>query len=209
MPPRRPFLIGVAGPSCSGKTEVSRRLAVRLRAPIVALDSYYRDLSHLSQTKRAAVNFDEPQALDHPLLIRHIGQLAAGRPIDKPVYDFAQHARTAAVEHVEPADFVIVEGLFTLYWARLRKLLGVRVFLEVPDDLCFERRATRDVRERGRTPESVYVQYNATVRPMAGLYVLPTRRYADLVISGGDSLDATAETVLQFIDKATGAARAS
>jgi uridine kinase len=152
------------------------------------------------------VNFDEPASLEHRLLFTHVSELAVGRPINKPVYDFARHVRSQAVERVEPAPFVIVEGLFTFHWAELRRLFGVRVFIEVPDDIGFARRADRDVRERGRSPESVLVQYNETVRPMASLYVIPTRRYADVIVSGEEPLDDSTATVLAFVNKATGAA---
>lgn len=209
MPPSRPFLIGIAGTSCSGKTDLSCRLAAELRAPVISLNSYYGDLAHLPLEQRERANFDEPASLDHRLLFAHVSELAAGRAIDKPVYDFAQYIRSRAVERVEPAQFVIIEGLFTFYWGELRRLFGLRVFLEVPDDIGFARRADRDVRERGRPPESVLIQYNETVRPMASLYVIPTRRFADLIVSGEEPLDESTATVLAFVNKATGVAGSS
>jgi uridine kinase len=208
MPSRRPFLIGIAGVSCSGKTELARSLAATLHAPIVALDCYYRTFSHITLEQRTRTNFDEPASLDHELIFRHIADLAEGRPIQKPVYDFVNYTRSAEVERVEPADFAIIEGLLTLHWPELRRLLGVRVFIEVTDDIGFERRARRDVTERGRTPESVLVQYDETVRPMASLYVLPTRRFADVVVSGEDPVDVSTHAVLAFVNKATGVAGA-
>lgn len=209
MPPRKPFLIGIAGASCSGKTELSCRLAAELRAPVISLDSYYGDLAHLPLEQRACANFDEPASVEHRLLFAQVSELAAGRAINKPVYDFARYTRSQAVERVEPAAFVIIEGLFTFYWEELRRLFGLRVFIEVPDDIGFARRADRDVRERGRSPESVLIQYNETVRPMASLYVIPTRRFADVIVSGEEPLDESAATVLTFVNKATGAAGSS
>jgi uridine kinase len=205
---RRPFLIGIAGPSCSGKTRLAQSLAAVLHAPILALDCYYIDLAHLTLPERARTNFDEPVSLDHQLVIRHITDLAEGRAIEKPVYDFVRHTRSSNTEHIEPADFVIVEGLLTLHWPELRRLLALRVFIEVSDDTGFERRSRRDVMERGRTPESVLVQYDNTVRPMASLYVLPTRRFADVVVSGEDPAEVSAQSVLAFVNKATGVAGA-
>lgn len=208
MPSRRPFLIGIAGPSCSGKTRLAQSLAAALSAPVLALDSYYIDLAHLPFEKRGGTNFDEPASLDYELILHHAGELAEGRPVDRPIYDFARHTRTADVERIGPAEFVIMEGLLTLHWPELRRMFGVRVFIDVPDDIGFERRSRRDVVERGRTPESVLIQYDRTVRPMASLYVMPTRRFADVVVSGEDPVEVSARAVLVFVNKATGASGA-
>jgi uridine kinase len=194
-------LIGIAGPSCAGKSELSRRLSQTLAAPLFLLDSYYQDLAHLPFEQRAASNFDIPDALDHDLLLRHLRLLALGSEIDKPVYDFTRHLRASEVEHLEPARFVIVEGLFALYWEDVRSLFGTRVFITVADEICLQRRIERDVRERARTPESVMDQYRTTVRPMAEQYIHPTRRYAHLVVSGTDPLERTTAAVLVHVEK--------
>lgn len=196
---RKPYLIGVAGPSGSGKTELSRWLASMLSAPIVSLDCYYRELDHLPLHERAQTNFDQPDALDRDLLRAHLSLLAADNPIEVPVYDFTRHTRAPQVHPVEPAAFVIVEGLFALYWEQVRALLRTKVYVHTEDDLCFARRLERDVRERGRTPQSVMAQYEATVRPMGRLYVLPTRRFADVVVSGNRPLELTSAEVLAHV----------
>lgn len=200
-----PYLIGVAGPSGAGKSELARSVAARLAAPIVALDSYYRDLAHLPLEERARSNFDVPEALDGALLAEQLARLAEGREIAKPVYDFAQHIRAAEVEYVQPAEFVLIEGLFTLHFEEVRRLLGTKVYVDAPDEVCFERRLARDVRERGRTPESVARQYRETVRPMAERYILPTRQYADVVVSGADNLEAATAAVIRHIARRRGA----
>jgi uridine kinase len=204
MSRKRPFLIGIGGASCSGKTELANELASRLEAPVIALDSYYLDLAHMTVAERTRVNFDEPASMDYDLLRTQIARLKKGHAIDRPVYDFEKYTRSSAVEHVEPGAFVIIEGLFALHWADLRRLFGLRVYIEVPDDVSFERRSHRDVRERGRTPEAVLIQYNETVRPMASLYVVPTRRYADVIVNGEDPVAASTDAVLAFVNKATG-----
>jgi uridine kinase len=191
------YLIGIAGPSGAGKSYLARHLAHQLRAPVLALDHYYRDLSHLPLEERARSNFDEPAALEHELLIAQVADLHAGLAIPVPTYDFALHTRTSSTQWFEPQPFVIVEGLFTLHWPELRRLLTTGVYVEMADDACLHRRQARDVRERGRTPESVVEQFRNTVAPMAERYVRPTRLHADVVLSGDTPI---AEGVARVLD---------
>ncbi len=191
-------LIGVAGPSGSGKSELSRRLSALIGAPVVSLDSYYHDLTHLPLDERAATNFDEPASLEHELLLAQCHALFNGEAIDVPHYDFACHTRVPGAQRVQPGETVIIEGLFTLYWKELRHLLHASIYVELEDEICYARRLARDVRERGRTPESVEFQYFETVRPMAERYIWPTRRHADLVVRGDAVLEESVATVLEF-----------
>jgi uridine kinase len=191
-------IIGIAGPSGSGKSELSHRLSAVTGAPVLSLDSYYRDLSHLSLEARAKTNFDEPASLDDQLLLAQCTALAAGHPIDVPHYDFSCHTRVAGTQHIEPGAIVIVEGLFTLYWKALRHLLHASVYVDLEDEICYARRLARDVRERGRTPESVEHQYFSTVRPMAEQYIWSTRRHANIVVRGDALLDESVTTVLDY-----------
>jgi uridine kinase len=197
MPAR---LIGVAGPSGSGKSELARCLAATLSAPVISLDCYYRDLSHLPLEERAGTNFDEPASLDDGLLLEHCASLAAGRAVEIPGYDFACHTRTASTVRIAPAGTVIVEGLFTLYWSHLRELLHASVYVELEDEICYARRLARDVRERGRTPECIERQYRTTVRPMAEQYIWPTRRHAGIVVRGDAVLEESVAAVLGYIN---------
>ncbi|MGC8795253.1 MAG: uridine kinase [Bryobacteraceae bacterium] len=192
----KPLLIGIAGPSCAGKSELARRLAVVLPATALSLDRYYRDLSHLAPEQRASWNFDVPEALELELLAGHLEALAQGKPIEVPVYDFTQHVRKPVREKLLPGGHVLVEGLFALLDERVRRLLDFGIFVEAPDDVCLTRRIERDVRERGRTPESVRRQYEETVRPMARRYILPTRAYADLALDGTQPPEALVQRVL-------------
>ncbi|MGE5487309.1 MAG: uridine kinase [bacterium] len=191
-----PHLIGIGGPSGSGKSLLAATLARRLSAPVIALDSYYRDLSHLTLDERARVNFDEPAALEHELIAGHLAVLGRGGEICVPVYDFATHCRSDAVQRVQAGDFAIIEGLFALNWPEIRRLLGTAVYVDTPDEICFARRLERDMRERGRSEASVREQYAATVRPMAALHVLPTRSVADIVVSGLQPVSLSAEIVI-------------
>jgi len=191
-----PYLIGIAGPSGSGKTLLATTLARALSAPIVSLDSYYRDLPHLTYEERSRTNFDEPAALEHELLAEHLAALAAGSEIRVPVYDFTTHRRTEKVERIRAGEYAIVEGLFALSWPEIAGLLGTKVYVHTPDEICFARRLERDTRERGRTAASVREQYAATVRPMAALHVYPARLAADVVVSGVEPVERSLETVL-------------
>ncbi len=204
--PPSPCLIGIAGPSCAGKTEVARRVAAALGAPLIGLDAYYRDLAHLPLEERALANFDVPEALDEKLLFTHMRRLAGGAATEIPVYDFTRHVRSTAVAQVEASDFIVVEGLFTLHWQELRELLAVKVFVAADHEVCLARRIERDVRERGRTRESVLRQYADTVRPMADKHVLPTRAFADLTLDGTAPVETSVARVLLAVARVSPAA---
>lgn len=194
---QRPVILGIAGCSGSGKTTLAQELTRELSATFFQLDFYYRDLSHLPSEERARTNFDHPEILESDLLEQHVMELAAGRTIERPTYDFATHTRLrGATQAITPAEFVLVEGIFALHYEDLRALYDFSVYVEAPDDLCFQRRLARDIRERGRTPESVERQYVDTVRPMAEQFVRPSARHAALVVDGTASLDWSVEQVL-------------
>ena len=193
------YIIAIAGPSCAGKTELSKTLAHELSCPTLLLDSYYRDLSGLTPAQRARVNFDEPGALDEALLIRQVHALSRGESVARPAYDFATHTRIPKAENFAASEFLIVEGLFALYWPELRDVAGTKIFVNAPDDVCLHRRLMRDVVERGRTAESVISQFQLTVQPMANLYVRPTAKYADLRLSGEQSLSTSMDAVLNHV----------
>ncbi len=204
----RPHIIGIAGPSSSGKTELSRQLARKLPGTsIVSLDSYYRGMEEIALEERKKVNFDHPDALDWELLHLHLQDMANGQAFEEPVYSFAGYERTAETRRIEPSEFVIVEGLFVLYWPELRAMLDTKVYVETDPAVCFERRLARDVAERGRTPESVREQYERTVRPSAEWFVHPTRKFADLAVSGEEPLEHSTELVMHSLNKRTLAAR--
>lgn len=176
------FTVGIAGGSGAGKTTLARLLAEELGHVIVLdLDSYYLDRAGLSRESRERLNFDEPGAFDVSLLLHHVRQLRDGRPIEKPRYSFEDHTRSG-VETLPPAPIVVVEGLFALWWEELRSLFNLKVYLDAPRDLRVMRRLKRDVEFRGRSPESVIQQYEATVSLMHDRYVAPTRGHADLVL---------------------------
>lgn len=197
QPSRTPVVLGIAGCSGSGKTTLAAELSRELNGIHFSLDHYYRDLSHLPPAERPLQNFDDPALIESPLLAAHVAALARGETIQRPLYDFSTHTRILGrTETVQPGPYLFVEGLFALAYAELLPLYQLRVYVETPDDLCFERRLRRDVVERGRTPESVRRQYDATVRPSSIAFVRPTRASADLVLDGADALDWKVEQVI-------------
>ncbi|MFC4455050.1 uridine kinase [Deinococcus sonorensis] len=184
----KPFVIGVAGGSGSGKTTVTRRVIETVGAEGVAVlvqDNYYRDQSDIPFESRLKTNYDHPAAFDWTLLNEHLEALLAGVPIEMPTYDFTHHTRAAQTLAVLPAPVVVLEGFFALYEERLRQQMHLKVFVDADPDVRFIRRLLRDTQERGRTPESVISQYLEFVRPMHLQFVEPTKRYADVIIPHG------------------------
>jgi uridine kinase len=200
--PFPPVMLAVAGASGSGKTTLASELARSLGGLHFSLDSYYRDLSHLPLEERALRNFDDPAMIEIPLLAAHIAALARGQAIERPVYSFAEYIRIPGeTETVVPGSLVVVEGLFTLYYRELRPFYQLAVYVDTPDDVCFQRRLKRDIEERGRDPESVRHQYDATVRPCGLAFVRPLIDFADLVLDGADPLDFKVELVVNTLKK--------
>ncbi|QBA71505.1 uridine kinase [Lactiplantibacillus plantarum] len=185
---RRPVVIGVTGGSGSGKTTVSNAIYNQLSGQsllILQQDFYYNDQSEMTMAERHAVNYDHPLAFDTDLMIKQIKQLLAYQPIEKPVYDYEQYTRSDKTIHQEPRDVIIVEGVLILDDQRLRDLMDIKVFVDTDDDIRIIRRIQRDIKERGRTLDSVIGQYLATVKPMYHQFVEPTKRYADLIVPEG------------------------
>jgi uridine kinase len=201
----KPFIIGVAGLSGSGKTALARKLAPSLDADVITLDAYYHSQSQLSLAEREKLNYDHPDALDWILLADHLTALALGESIEEPIYLFDQHTRAHHSRRIEPRPVMIVEGILALHNDAVRKLLDLRVFVTTRDEECLRRRLERDIAERGRTRESVIEQYRNTVWPMALQYVLPSRVHADLVVSGEEPLNESVAAVLTVLQSSRAA----
>ncbi|MBK7929986.1 MAG: uridine kinase, partial [Bryobacterales bacterium] len=164
------------------------------------LDGYYLPLTHLSWEERAKTNFDHPDSLDWPLMREHLAELKAGRAIEVPVYNFAQHDREPYTQRLEAGQFIIAEGLLALSDGALRELADLMVYVDTPPEECLRRRVARDVAERGRTAESVVEQWEKTVSPMAREFILPSRRWAQLSVSGEQALEETSELVIRELE---------
>ncbi len=187
----RPFVVGIAGGTGSGKTTVADKLASAMpagRCVTLEHDAYYRDQGHLAPEERATINYDHPASLDSALLVDHLRELRSGRAVEVPIYDFATHTRRRETRAVAPARVIVVEGILVFTESALRDLMDIKLFVDTAPDIRLMRRIRRDLEQRGRTFQSVRDQYYATVRPMHIEYVEPTKRWADLIIpEGGDN----------------------
>ncbi|SET62551.1 uridine kinase [Oceanobacillus limi] len=184
----KPVVIGVAGGSGSGKTSVTRSIYNRFSDKtilVIEQDYYYKDQSHLPFDERLNTNYDHPLAFDNDLLIEHVHDLLNHKEIKKPIYDYKLHTRSSEVEKVSPKDVIILEGILILEDPRLLDLMDIKVFVDTDADLRIIRRLLRDIKERGRTLDSVIDQYLNNVRPSHLQFVEPTKRYADIIIPEG------------------------
>lgn len=186
---KRPIVIGIAGGSGSGKTTIAHEVARLINDDdhIITLtqDSYYKDNTGIPMSERQKINYDHPDAFDMPLLVAQINQLMHRKAVEMPVYDFTEHTRSSKTIHVEPADIIILEGILVLAEEDLRDLMDIKVYVDTDDDIRFIRRLERDLKERGRSLDSVIDQYLATVKPMYHQFIEPTKRYADIIVPEG------------------------
>lgn len=185
------IFLGVAGGSCSGKTTLVNCLQSKLEFNVstLAFDSYYCDQGHLSIDKRALVNYDHPDSLDVELFIKNLRSMREGSPISSPIYDFATHTRSAETSMVSPTEVVLIDGILLLVFPDICNLLDISVFVSAPENVRLERRVVRDVAERGRTAEQAQAQFLRTVQPMHDQFVEPSKKNADLIISGEADFD--------------------
>ncbi|CEI83843.1 uridine kinase [Oceanobacillus oncorhynchi subsp. incaldanensis] len=188
MEKNKPVVIGVAGGSGSGKTSVTRAIYERFKETsilVIEQDAYYKDQSHLPFEERLKTNYDHPLAFDNDLLVEHLQQLLEYKSIEKPIYDYKVHNRSTETIHVEPKEVIIVEGILILEDANLVDLMDIKVFVDTDADLRIIRRLLRDIKDRGRTLDSVIDQYIQVVRPAHMQFIEPSKRYADLIIPEG------------------------
>ena len=184
----RPFMIGVAGGSSSGKTTIAERLAGmtgREHLSLIELDSYYLDQPDLPLDERRLTNYDHPDAFDWPLLNDHLAALANGASVPVPIYDYSLYRRSGEVRIVEPARIVVVDSILVLWEQTLRERFDLKIFVDTAADLRLIRRLERDQVERGRTPEYIIEQYLTTVKPAHERFIEPSKRYADVIVPEG------------------------
>ncbi|MBN1825116.1 MAG: uridine kinase [Candidatus Eisenbacteria bacterium] len=198
----RPVVIGIAGGTGSGKTTLAARIAKILEGESVAAlhhDAYYIDRSDLSTEDRAALNYDHPSAFDNRMLMGHLDELLAGRPVERPVYSFVTHTRTDETVPVHAAPIILLEGILVLENPELRERMDIRIFVDCDEDERLIRRLRRDIRERGRTIPAAIEQYLTTVKPMHRQFVEPSKRYADLIVPRGGRNQVALDMILARI----------
>ncbi|MXY25300.1 MAG: uridine kinase [Acidobacteria bacterium] len=212
-PMRRPHLIAIAGASGAGKTTLAHHLADALEvgpAAVIPMDAYYRDHPEYDLAKRAAANYDSPDSIDVTLLRRQLDLLRAGRPAERPVYDFRTHRRTEATISLRPLPFLLLEGLLVLHWPAIRGMADTRVYIEIDQATALARRIARDRRERGRDEASVHRQWRATVWPGYLRWIAPSARFAHMTVDGAAPLEACVAAAIDQVRAsapATSAAR--
>ena len=181
-------IIGVAGGTGSGKSTLVKRLQEAFAGDQVATlchDYYYKSLPNLTYEERTKLNYDHPQSFDTAMMVEHIKALKEGVAIERPVYSFVEHNRTDEKVAVLPSKVIIVDGILIFENKELRDLMDIKVFVDTDADVRLARRILRDVRERGRSMESVIEQYTTTVKPMHEEFVEPSKKYADVIIPEG------------------------
>lgn len=182
------IIIGIAGPSASGKSLLANTIVNELGSDqviVISEDSYYKDNSHLPFADRDKINYDHPDSLDHPLLSEHLQRLQSGETVEIPIYSHSKHIRLAETRAIGKHTIIVLEGILLFSDKSLRELMDIRIFMSAPLDVCLSRRLKRDVVERHRSFESVLHQYETTVRPMYLQFIEPSSRYADIIVPRG------------------------
>lgn len=188
MDKKSTIIIGISGASASGKSLLANTIVNELgsdQVVIISEDSYYKDHSNIPFEERAKVNYDHPDAFDHELLQQHLLQLQEGKSIQVPIYNHSQHTREKETRTIGKHAIIVLEGILLFVEKKLRESMDIRIFMETSLDICLIRRLKRDIKERGRSLDSVLKQYEETVRPMYLQFIDPSKRYADLIVPRG------------------------
>ena len=193
--------IGVYGGTGSGKTTIVSKIVSEFptnEIQVISQDSYYKDTSHLTFEERCALNFDHPDAIDFPLLYQHVNSLKNGDNIEQPVYSFETHNRTKETVTVVSKKILIIEGILILNYPKLRSLFDLKIYIDADSDMRMERRVSRDISERGRTPEEVLNRYLNTLKPMHKQFIEPMKVHADITLENHQN---TPLNLSELIDK--------
>ena len=193
-------LIGICGGSGSGKTTIVRKISELVPDFVfIPQDNYYKSAEYISNANITAFNFDHPEAFDNELLWQHLDALKRMEPVEMPTYDFVHHRRAEETIKVTPRRLVIFEGIMVFTNQRVRDLIDLKIFVDTPDDIRFIRRLTRDIKERGRTVDSVIDQYLNVVRPGHFQFIEPTKQHADIIIPEGGANENALQVLVTFI----------
>jgi uridine kinase len=193
-------LIGICGGSGSGKTTIVRKISELVPDFVfIPQDNYYKSAEYISNANITAFNFDHPEAFDNELLWQHLDSLKRMEPIEMPTYDFVHHRRAGETIRITPRKLVIFEGIMVFTNKRVRDLIDLKIFVDTPDDIRFIRRLSRDIKERGRTVDSVIEQYLNVVRPGHFQFIEPTKQHADIIIPEGGANENALQVLVTFI----------
>ena len=194
-------IIGICGGSGSGKTTIVRKISELVSDFVfIPQDNYYKSAEYISNANITAFNFDHPDAFDNDLIIEQLSALKRGEAIEMPTYDFVHHRRTQETIAVEPRKVVIFEGIMIFTNKAVRDLIDLKIFVDTPDDIRFIRRLIRDIKERGRTLDSVVQQYMDVVRPGHYEFIEPTKAFADIIIPEGGANERALNVLVTFIN---------
>jgi len=185
---KQTIIIGISGPSASGKSLLANTIVNELgsdQVVVISEDAYYKDNSHMAYAEREKINYDHPEAFDHALLVQHLRQLQQGNSVEIPIYSHSQHLRLPETRTIGRHAIIVLEGILLFSDKALREIMDIRIFMSAPLDVCLIRRLKRDVVERHRSFEGVLHQYETTVRPMYLQFIEPSSRYADLIVPRG------------------------
>ena len=201
-----PMLIGIAGGTGSGKSTFAEGLRTKFPndITIISYDNYYKPQDHLSMAERVKTNYDCPDALDTDLLVKHLRLLQNGQSVEIPNYDFCVHTRKREMTLLSPTPVILVDGILTFHDERLREMFDLKIYADADADERILRRLRRDVTERGRDIDGVIRQYVSTVKIMHGIYVEPTKKYADIIVNGGmnkTALDVVSARIAKKIEE--------
>ncbi len=199
----KPYFVAIVGPSASGKSTLVLNLKKRLKGcvTVISHDSYYRDQSDKSLEERKKTNYDDPAALETDLLIDHLEKLSQGKVVNVPVYDFKRHTRSDEVIEVEPRPIIILEGAFILWEEKLRKMMSLKIFLDVDAEVRLARRIKRDLEERGRELDFVLWQYFKFVKVGEEKFITPMKKYADILVPQGGKNEKAVEVISSYLRK--------
>lgn len=197
------LIIGICGGTGSGKTTLAKRIkdSVGDDALLISMDSYYRDRQDLTYEERCKINYDHPDAFDTALLVEHLKTLKTGGSVNYPTYDFTTHLRKSEWEHAESRKVVIIEGILLFCCPEIVEQLDIKIFVDTDADVRIVRRILRDVKERGRSLDSVVTQYLTTVKPMHDSFIEPYKRVADVIVPEGGQNTVAYGMILSTVKK--------
>ncbi|XP_069120241.1 uridine-cytidine kinase 2-like [Argopecten irradians] len=209
----RPFMIGVAGGTASGKSSVCAKIMQQLgqtevddtqrQVVIISQDSFYRCLNEDEKRKalRGEFNFDHPDAFDHEFMLKTIKDILKGKTVQVPNYNYVRNSRDEESQTIYPADVVLFEGILVFYLKDIRDMFHMKLFVDTDPDTRLSRRVLRDTRDRGRDIEQILHQYTTLVKPAFEEFCLPTKKYADVIIPRGADNTVAIDLIVQHIQE--------